>query len=66
MTGVVAPTSHTTAKEMAELRHGGLCFNCDEPFACANKCKLLFDMTAINDYDLEEADNSLMMMIDRL
>jgi hypothetical protein len=67
--GVAAPTSRSfkrlTAKEMAERCHAGLRFNCDEPFAHGHKCKLLFDITAINDYDLEEADNSLKMMIGR-
>jgi hypothetical protein len=50
---------------MTEQCHASLCFNYDEPFARGHKCKLLFDITAINDYDLEEADNSLMMMIGR-
>jgi hypothetical protein len=34
-------------------------------FAHGHKCKLLFNITVVNDYDLEEADISLMMMIGR-
>jgi hypothetical protein len=48
---------------MAERCRAGLYFNSDEPFARGHKCKLLFNITAINDYELEEADSSLMMMI---
>jgi hypothetical protein len=48
---------------MAERRRAGLCFNCDEPFVRGHKCKHLFDITTINDYDTNEADDSLMMMI---
>jgi hypothetical protein len=51
---------------MAKQRQAVLYFNCDEPFSCGHKCKILFEITAINDYDQEEADASLMMMIDQL
>ena len=29
----------------------GLCFNCDGPFTRGHKCKHLFDITTVNDYD---------------
>jgi hypothetical protein len=29
-----------------------------------HKCKNLFDITAVNDYDTKDIDNSLLMMID--
>jgi len=52
---------------MAERRRSGLCFNCDEPFSRGHKCKHLFDITAINDYnnidDDADVDNNLLMMI---
>ena len=52
---------------MAERRCSELCFNYDKPFTRDHKCKHLFDITAINDYDNNDADadvnNSLLMMI---
>jgi hypothetical protein len=44
---------------MAERRQQGLCFNYDEPFSRNQKCKMLFEITAINDYEVEEVDASL-------
>jgi hypothetical protein len=68
--GAAAPTPHPfkrpTADEMAERRQVSLCFNYDEPFSHGHKCKMLFEITTINDYEVEEADASLMMMIDKL
>ena len=44
-----------------------LCINYDEPFSHGHKCKHLFDITAVNDYDNIDddtnVDNSLLMMI---
>ena len=52
---------------MAEHRRSRLCCNCDEPFKRGHKCKHLFDITAVNDYDNNDddadIDNSLLMMI---
>jgi hypothetical protein len=68
--GAAAPTPHPfkrlTTQEMVAWRQAGLCFNYDKPFSHGHKCKMLFDITAVNDYDMEEADASLMMMIGRL
>jgi len=70
MMGATSPTphpfKHLTDKEMAVQCSVGLCFSCDELLSCGHKCKLLFDNTIVNNYDLEEADDSLMMMISRL
>ena len=41
----------------------GLYFNYDEPFTSGLKCTHLFDITAINDYDANNIDDSLLMMI---
>jgi hypothetical protein len=57
------PFKHLTAKEMAERHRSGLYFNCDEHFTRSHKCKHLFDITAVNDYDSDDVDNSLLMMI---
>jgi hypothetical protein len=51
---------------MAAQHQAGLCFNCDELFSRGHKCKMLFEITAVNDYNVEEADASLMMMIGKL
>jgi hypothetical protein len=51
---------------MAARHQAGLCFNCDEPFSHDHKCKMLFEITVVNDYAVEEVDASLMMMIGRL
>ena len=52
---------------MAEHRRSRLCFICDEPFSHGHKCKHLFDIIAVNDYDNidddTDVDNSLLMMI---
>jgi hypothetical protein len=48
---------------MTARRQAGLCFNCDEPFSHGHKCKHLFDITAINNYDTNDIDDTLMMMI---
>jgi hypothetical protein len=68
--GIAAPTPHPfkclTTDEMVKQRQAALCFNYDELFSRGHKCKILFEITAINDYDQEEADASLMMMIDQL
>lgn len=48
---------------MAERHRSRLCFNCNEPFTRGHKCKNLFDITTINDYDTDDVDNSLLMMI---
>lgn len=48
---------------MAERCRIGLCFNYDEQFTRGHKCKHIFDITLVNDYDMEEADPGLMMMI---
>ena len=41
----------------------GLYFNYDEPFICGLKCKHLFNITTINDYDADDVDNSILMML---
>jgi hypothetical protein len=48
---------------MAKCRRVGLYFNYDKPFTRGLKCKHLFDIIAINDYDTEDINNGLMMMI---
>lgn len=55
------PFKRLTLDEMVERRRAGLCFNCDEPFACGHKCKMLFEITMVNDCDMD--DNSNLMMI---
>jgi hypothetical protein len=60
------PFKCLTAEEMAAQHQAGLCFNCDELFSRGHKCKMLFEITAVNDYNVEEADASLMMMIGKL
>jgi hypothetical protein len=60
------PYKRLTAEEMAGRHQEGLCFNYDESFSCGHKCKMLFEITAVNDYNMEEADASLMMMIGSL
>jgi hypothetical protein len=62
-TTLARPFKRLTLEEMAARRQAGLCFNCDEPFSRGHKCKLLFDITAINSYDTDDSDNSFMMMI---
>lgn len=52
-----------TADEMATRRQAGLCFNCDEPFSRGHKCKNLFEITVINDYNADDVGESMMMMI---
>jgi hypothetical protein len=67
--GATAPTpcpfKRLTTEEMAAQCQVGLCFDYDESFSCGHKCKMLFEIIAIN-YDVEEANASLMMMIGRL
>jgi len=63
LTPPLCPFKRLTAEEMAERRHAGLCFNCDEPFTRGHKCIHLFNITAINDYNTDSIDNGLMMMI---
>jgi hypothetical protein len=58
------PFKRLIAEEMAERRRAGLCFNCDVPFVRGHKCKHLFDITTVNDYDTDKADSGLMMMIE--
>jgi hypothetical protein len=41
----------------------GLCFNYNEPFTHGHKCKHLFDIMLVNDYNFDDTDASLMMMI---
>jgi hypothetical protein len=41
----------------------GLCFNYVEPFTRSRKCSHLFDITTINDYDANDVDNNLLMML---
>lgn len=41
----------------------GLCFNYNEPFSRGHKYKHLFDITLVNDYNFDDTDASLMMMI---
>jgi hypothetical protein len=60
------PFKRLTAQEMVAWSQAGLCFNCDKSFSHGHKCKMLFEITTVNDYDMEEADASLMMMIGRL
>lgn len=57
------PFKRLTTEEMVERHQSGLCFNCDKPFTHGHKCKLLFDITSINDYDADDIDNNLLMMI---
>jgi hypothetical protein len=57
------PFKRLTAEEMVERHRSGLCFNCDEPFTRDHKCKHLFDIMNVNDYDNDNVDNSLLMMI---
>jgi hypothetical protein len=49
---------------MVERQHSRLC---DEPFTRGHKCKHLFDIMVVNDYDNNDNDadieNSLLMMI---
>jgi hypothetical protein len=40
-----------------------LCFNRDEPFTHGHKCKHLFDIMLVNDYDNDDTNFDLMMMI---
>jgi hypothetical protein len=58
---------HLTAEEMAERQCSELCFNCDEPFMRGHKCKHLFHIMAVNDYNSNDndtdIDNNLLMMI---
>jgi len=67
LTAPPCPFKHLTAEEMAERRCSRLYFNCDKPFAHGHKCKHLFDIMAVNDYDNNDddanIDNSLLMMI---
>lgn len=61
-----APTHHLkclTPKEMIKCRHMALCFNRDEPFTHGHKCKHLFDIMLVNDYDNDDTNFDLMMMI---
>jgi hypothetical protein len=61
-----APTHHSkclTPEEMTKRRHMALCFNRDKPFTHGHKCKHLFDIMLINDYDNDDTDAGLMMMI---
>lgn len=48
---------------MIERRRLGLCFTCDNPFTRDHECNNLFDITTINDYDTEDTNNNLLMMI---
>ena len=57
------PFKRLTPEEMVEWRRAVLCFNYEEPFTQGHKCKHLFNITAINDYDMDDIDNSLIMMI---
>lgn len=41
----------------------GFYLNYDEPFTRGHKCKHLFDITLFNDYDFDDTDASLVMMI---
>ena len=52
-----------TSKETTEHHRAGLCFNCDEPFTGSHKCKHLFNIRATNDYNVDDVDNSLLMML---
>jgi hypothetical protein len=57
------PLKHLITEEMAEHRRSGLYFNCDEPFTSGHKCKHLFDITVVNDYNIDNINNSLLKMI---
>ena len=57
------PFKRLTSKETTEHHRAGLCFNYDEPFTRSHKCKHLFNIMATNDYDANDVDNSLLMMI---
>lgn len=50
-----------TFDEMAKRKCLGLCFNCDEQFSRGHKCKQLFEITIVNDFD-DDDEPSLMVI----
>jgi hypothetical protein len=61
-----APLRHfkcLTTEETTKHLQIGLCFNYVEPFTHGRKCRHLFDITTINDYDADDVDNNLLMML---
>lgn len=57
-------TPNTRGDDGAAERHRmGFYLNYDEPFTRGHKCKHLFDITLVNDYDFDDTDASLVMMI---
>jgi hypothetical protein len=60
-----APTMTTTpGAPPTHLPRPHKCLTSTEMMKHDHKCKNLFDITAVNDYDTKDIDNSLLMMID--